>query len=287
MKMNETELRQAVEATAAATGFSIALVEKDYQCSRVLKRLYENEFLQKNLIFKGGTLLSKCYLPFFRMSEDLDFSVTNEFCGQRKDRRKVADTIREIIPNILGELGFREVSKFQGFNESRQYNAIFGYPSVSLPEDIIKVEIGFRGDLMLSPEVGFLQTLLKNPFNISDPILLPFEALVLSSKEAFAEKARAALTRQTPAIRDFYDISAISQSGFSLLDGDFVSLVNRKIMADDTAQIDLSKSKKVHLRERIETELKGVLRANDDFLLEKSWILLEQLSELLGKEQRV
>ena len=64
MKMNETELRQAVEATAAATGFSIALVEKDYQCSRVLKRLYENEFLQKNLIFKGGTLLSGNTTPF-------------------------------------------------------------------------------------------------------------------------------------------------------------------------------------------------------------------------------
>lgn len=46
MKMNETEMRQAVEATSAATGFSSALIEKDYQCSRVLKRLYENEFLK-------------------------------------------------------------------------------------------------------------------------------------------------------------------------------------------------------------------------------------------------
>lgn len=125
------------------------------------------------------------------MSEDLDFSVTNEFCGQRKDRRKVADVIRDIIPNILAELGFREVSAFQGFNESRQYNAIFGYPSISLPEDLIKVEIGFRGDLMLLPESRLLQTLLKNPFNLIEPVLHPFEALVLSSIEAFAEKARA------------------------------------------------------------------------------------------------
>lgn len=250
MKMNRVEFLNAIQETAAVTGFSPALIEKDYHCSIILKKIYDHDFLKEHLIFKGGTLLAKCYLPFFRMSEDLDFSVKNELCAERKDRRKLADAIRSVIPAILADSGFREISPFRGFNESKQYNAIFGYNSLFLPEDTIKFEVGFRGDLMLSPLRQPLKTLLLDSYNLKKPAFPAFEALVLSDKEAYAEKVRAALTRQTPAIRDFYDITAIAGSGFDLIAPEFIMLVARKLTVDNDAQINLSNSKKNALQEK-------------------------------------
>lgn len=279
MKMNKAEFRNAILATSAVTGFSPALVEKDYRSSVILKKIYENDFLKENLIFKGGTLLAKCYLTFFRMSEDLDFSVRNEICGERKDRRKLADALRAIIPDLLAEAGFREVTPLRGFNESRQYNAVFGYESVSMPEDTIKFEVGFRGDLMLPPLRRPLQTLLQDAYNPGRLAFPSFEALVLSGQEAYAEKVRAALSRQTPAIRDFYDITAIANSGFDLTASDFVELVGRKLAADTGAQIDLSKGKRLALQERIHGELHGVLKTGESFTLDASWKILEVIAE--------
>ena len=55
------ELQAAVEFTAAKTGFQPTLVEKDFWCSVVLGRLYAAGDCP--LVFKGGTLLSKAYVP--------------------------------------------------------------------------------------------------------------------------------------------------------------------------------------------------------------------------------
>lgn len=279
MKMTKDGLINSITHSATSTGFAASLIEKDYYCSLILKHIYDHDFLRDHLIFKGGTLLAKCYLPFFRLSEDLDFAVVNELCQERKDRRKLADAIRAIIPDLLAESGFREASVFRGFNESRQYNAVFAYNSVTIPEDTIKFEVGFRGDLMLAPERRPLQTLLRNPFNPQLAQFPVFDALVLSSQEAYAEKVRAALSRQKPAIRDFFDVAAIAESGFDLIDPDFVALVARKLAADSGAQIDLTKSKQILLKERIATELQGVLKAGSLFFLEKSWSILETLAE--------
>jgi len=38
----------------------------------------QNEFLFKNLAFKGGAVLKKAYFPEYRFSEYLDFSLREE-----------------------------------------------------------------------------------------------------------------------------------------------------------------------------------------------------------------
>ena len=83
------------------------------------------------------------------MSEDLDFSVDNFFFFVTKEmiRRKIASYLRTTVPHILEKLNLREVSAFRGFNESTQYNGIFGYDSLVGPSETIKFEVGFRGDL--------------------------------------------------------------------------------------------------------------------------------------------
>ena len=132
---------------------------------------------------------------------------------------------------------------------------------------------------MIPPIRRPLQTLLQDAYNPGKLAFPEFEALVLSDQEAFAEKVRAALSRQSPAIRDFYDITAIANTGFDLTASDFIELVGRKLAADTRAQIDLSKGKQLALRERIQGELHSVLKTGESFTLDASWKILEVIAE--------
>lgn len=68
---NPALFQEAIRFTAAETGFTPRLIEKDYYCSVLLEDLAA---LGPPLIFKGGTLLAKVHAGFYRLSEDLDFS---------------------------------------------------------------------------------------------------------------------------------------------------------------------------------------------------------------------
>ena len=62
---------EAVNFTAAETGFSPRLIEKDYFCTVLLQYLA----MAGVLVFKGGTCLAKVHGEFYRLSEDLDFVI--------------------------------------------------------------------------------------------------------------------------------------------------------------------------------------------------------------------
>jgi predicted nucleotidyltransferase component of viral defense system len=51
------------------------LVEKDYALSYLLAGIMHVDDLRDGLLLKGGTALKKAYLPNYRFSEDLDFSI--------------------------------------------------------------------------------------------------------------------------------------------------------------------------------------------------------------------
>ena len=55
-------------ATSNALGIEMAIVEKDYYVSLLLKEINKN---YPDIIFKGGTSLSKCYKIISRFSEIL------------------------------------------------------------------------------------------------------------------------------------------------------------------------------------------------------------------------
>ncbi len=76
-------------------------IEKDYVISWILWGIARNQFLNNNLIFKGGTCLKKMYFDDYRYSEDMDFTLRDD---------NVSDT------DILGE--FRSLFE-QVYQESR------------------------------------------------------------------------------------------------------------------------------------------------------------------------
>jgi len=79
------DLRAAIRFTAEETGFLPRLLEKDYFCSVVLEAIAAADV---PLVFKAGTCLAKVHAGFFRLSEDLDFSISTPLDATRAERRR-------------------------------------------------------------------------------------------------------------------------------------------------------------------------------------------------------
>ena len=87
--------REAVNFTASRTGFSPRLIEKDYFCSVLLEYLSDSGGGQ--LVFKGGTCLAKIHAGFYRLSEDLDFTIPLPVEASRTQRRQVITATKDAI----------------------------------------------------------------------------------------------------------------------------------------------------------------------------------------------
>ena len=261
---HDTEwFRSAIEFTSAETRFSARLIEKDYYCSLALIDL--RCVGDSTLAFKGGTCLSKVHADYLRLSEDLDFGISMPTTSSRKDRS------RRIAPfkAHLGEIASRHpnlhvAQELSGFNNSTQYAGRIAYSSVTTGQDeFIKIEISVREPIVEATELLDTRTILLDPFRGSSAVGV-FPCDVLSLREAYAEKLRAALTRPGPVIRDFFDLDhAICSGRIDVTDRSLADLLRIKLAVPGNEPIDLSSQKVERLREQIGTQLRPVLRESD------------------------
>ena len=70
-----------VRETAARRGLLPVMVEKDFWVSWILAVLFAHPEFGGQLVFKGGTSLSKVFGVIERFSEDIDLSVSPAFLG--------------------------------------------------------------------------------------------------------------------------------------------------------------------------------------------------------------
>ena len=74
-----------IRETAAKRGISAVMVEKDFWVSWTLAVLFAHPELGEQLVFKGGTSLSKVFGVIERFSEDIDLSVSPGFVGIKEE----------------------------------------------------------------------------------------------------------------------------------------------------------------------------------------------------------
>jgi len=67
-----TDRRDLFRETASRMGISPVIAEKDFWVCWILKRLFADPHLKNQMVFKGGTTLSKVYGFIDRFSEDID-----------------------------------------------------------------------------------------------------------------------------------------------------------------------------------------------------------------------
>ena len=120
---NRETFEQVILRVAEDKKIAPEIIEKDYYVTLFLKRIKE---LQPNLIFKGGTSLSKCYKLINRFSEDIDLNIETETKpteGQRKN-------LKSNIVSVIDEFGFT-LSNPDKIHSRRDYNKyIIDYPTV-------------------------------------------------------------------------------------------------------------------------------------------------------------
>ncbi len=258
-----TVFREALSFTEAESGFTQRLIEKDYYCSLVLAD-FEPLFAD-GLVFKGGTSLSKVYADFYRLSEDLDFAISIPVGTRRPGRRQAAAPIKSHLEKITQRLPAVEVvSPLNGHNECRQYEALLQYASVVTGEhETVKVEVAIREPIIEATVSCLGRTLIRHPLPKEMPDVR-LSLCVLSLHETYAEKVRAALTRDPPAIRDIFDIAdALRAQRLDFYQPRFLSLVRQKLAVPGNALIDTGPTRRKALESQLETHLKPVLRAAD------------------------
>ena len=119
----------AVSATSRYFNVSPAIVEKDYYVTLFLHKLTKKV---PNLLFKGGTSLSKCYKIIDRFSEDIDITLDSQNQSQSK-RKNLKYTIIEICKDLkLNLLNESETRSRRDYNCYKiDYSASHGLPGIN------------------------------------------------------------------------------------------------------------------------------------------------------------
>jgi predicted nucleotidyltransferase component of viral defense system len=280
---NKEEFLKLLERTSAQTGFPLRLLEKDYYLTIVLSEISK---LSPNLIFKGGTCLSKVYYSYYRLSEDLDFTLRlPDGNAGRTARREAIKPVKEALKPFLKSLGMSVANLERGgHRESTQYIYYLDYESILLNStESIKLEIGMRSNPLLAITAKQVIHRFLHPFT-REPLFDTGNVNCLALKELVAEKLRAAATRRVIAGRDFYDLGFLLKEGFDFTDKEFLSVFEEKL-AEDGFSRDLSEYKTdlgrspaeiEEVKSRVENELFPVLTIDE----QKSFDMQDVLDKL-------
>ncbi len=198
IKGSATERAEAFRETAARLGMSETIVEKDFWVVRSLSCLFALPSFEDQLIFKGGTSLSKAYGIISRFSEDIDISLDRAQMGfadetdpehpdiSNKKRKNLLSELQEVAEQtvagpLLAELR-TGLSKGLGtdcvldIDPDDAQTLLFQYPtadpsrSSGYVRPVVRLEFGARGvqlpaeDITIQSYVGeAFPDLIKNP----------------------------------------------------------------------------------------------------------------------------
>ncbi len=212
------------------------LIEKDLILHRLLVELTSNKHFAENYAFKGGTCLMKCYLGYYRFSEDLDFTYINqeEFDkkSEKQKRRILSEKISlilKILEGISNKIGldFKAAKgnlryvEFGGSNKQTTFKLWYA-PEGQTEEAFIKIQINFiekleysiiekHADNIFFGKYGDFELAFLLPEDsewvLKIPILKCYDI-----REILLEKVRAILTRKGIKERDFLDIYMIENN---------------------------------------------------------------------------
>ena len=229
---------------------NLGQAEIDYLITIILFLLSKYD----NLVFKGGTALSKAY-NLDRFSNDLDFNIINQF-NLNDNPLSLADEIKQFGINA-------EIKQIKGVGNSlRSIIRIEGplYQGAINSKCSVILDFSFRERLMLPAQ------LKKINHQINEiPI---FDINVMDIREIFAEKIRAVLTRNKA--RDLYDLYYLIKQNITIN----LEIINEKLEYYHKSFSFKEFKEAVNIKEKIwNNELKLLLKNVPDFDIVKKELL--------------
>lgn len=246
--------KDLLQASSERLSIPTYLVEKDYYISMILKALSLSVY-KAQIVFKGGTSLSKAYQLIDRFSEDVDFAVISEGMSGNQVKTLLSHLIKEVTAGLSEDKDFVDVSKGskyrkQAFTYTSQLDGT-GFANPILARVIVEIS-AFANPFphekrLIEP---LISTLLKEQGMIDfmkKYDLESFELNVLSLKQTLCEKlvslirfsmSADPITALSSKIRHFYDIEALlcREDLLRYIEGpSFLDDIQRLIRHDQTA----------------------------------------------------
>lgn len=191
-----------------------AIIEKDYYVTIALKRLSDRI---DDMVFKGGTSLTKCYQLLNRFSEDIDLSYTAEsgVPGEARKRK-----LKRAVVGVMEELEF-PILNIENTRSRRNYNCYRAiYPSIFEHAGILKPELVVETYIALLPFPttkrkvdNYIYRFLKkiNRLELAEKYdLMPFEITTQTIERTLVDKVF--------ALCDYYLLGEIERHSRHLYD---------------------------------------------------------------------
>lgn len=213
------EVKRNLNLTAADE-----IVQKDLLLTLILAEFEKRRL--GDLIFKGGTLLSRNYLKYHRFSEDLDFIHRNSQEWRELNRSQREKKIKQFIDVFVAKL--QEVADALGLEFSvDRSNAKFCTILHGRAVYIFRIYYSENGYIKI--EINFVERMIHPPVEVSVKAITDFfdskelrftlglktenfKVLSYPLKEIILEKYRAILTRKELKERDLFDLFLIEDS---------------------------------------------------------------------------
>jgi predicted nucleotidyltransferase component of viral defense system len=244
-ELNEIQVRQ----TAVILGLSPDFIRKDYFVTKAIRLLsgISNDYFE--LVFQGGTSLSKGYGVISRLSEDIDFRVTSKPAilnlGQSAKRRELR-LFRHSLVESLTNAGFAiQAQDVRVFYEGRYMSiraSFDGAQGIIYLKPHIAIDC-FLGELELKPEIRPISSMIKVTLGDKECTHRYFPVPCVALNETAAEKWVALSRRivdanQTPRdsdkhlVRHLYDLYQLHQQNW--LSDDYY-LVRERVLEKEQA----------------------------------------------------
>ena len=229
---DKNTFEQLILRTSDYLGVKAEIVEKDYFVTLFLKRIAD---VMPDIVFKGGTSLSKCYHIIKRFSEDIDLNLQSEIKPPERKRRQLKANIIQIINDLEFELTNPDAVKSR-----RDYNRyIIDYPS-SLSAAYLKEQLIVETAIyqrayptkVMSADSLIYQYLHENGYGdfIKQYDLEPFTLNVQTAERTMIDKMY--------ALADYYLLNTTTEHSRHIYD---IFKLSEIIKVDDTLK-DLAKS---------------------------------------------
>jgi hypothetical protein len=204
LKLSSNDRLEIFTEAQSRLGINAIVLEKDFWVCWVLEKLFNNKELSDNMIFKGGTSLSKSYQLIDRFSEDCDLTINRailnikdpseaNISGKEIQRRidvlmvNIKAYIRDFILPILMNACQNSINSNEKWSleiDQDEQTILFSYPTIlninthdQYIKQVIKLELGARGGILpkqfttIKPYIAkSFSTLLKEQ-NIQIPTL--------------------------------------------------------------------------------------------------------------------
>jgi len=187
-----------------------AVLERDYCLSWFLVGLSKTP-LTDILAFKGGTAIKKCYIPDYRFSEDLDFTMREAVSFE-----KIQAYLALVFENVEKASGIKiQVSRYDRHSHENSHTFFIAYegplPGTAVKE--VKVDITIQEKIVFPVASN---PVLKTYDEYED---LPDDAIIsiYSINEIVSEKIVALFDPARNEPRDLYDLWYLSTNKYVAL----------------------------------------------------------------------